>query len=317
MKALFPLFLATLLAFVAANWAPEDYEIFGLNDKVRGDLGSDTTFYSWLGLANGPKSSKDAINKAYRKISRQLHPDKAGKLSRAARKKAEERFQRLSLVGNILKDENLKRRYDYFLSNGFPKWKGTGYYYSRFRPGLGFTLLVLYVLVSTLQYISLKISRKQDFKRIVALKSEVKTQAWGGSYIPPLDGSARRVTATNGKDFHISPVGEVSLVETDQKGEMVLIPIDEHDINVNPGFKQSFFFRIPAGLWNLTLGRLTGRRIENTETYVNAKRAEKEASELKLKKKEQKAKAAKKAERGEKVELPNGKVIYKRKNGKK
>jgi len=28
-------------------------------------------------------------------------------------------------------------RYDFFYKNGVPKWRGTGYYYSRFRPGLG------------------------------------------------------------------------------------------------------------------------------------------------------------------------------------
>lgn len=26
--------------------------------------------------------------------------------------------------------------YDFFYKNGVPKWRGTGYYYSRFRPGL-------------------------------------------------------------------------------------------------------------------------------------------------------------------------------------
>lgn len=28
-------------------------------------------------------------------------------------------------------------RYDFFYKNGVPKWRGTGYYYSRFRPGVG------------------------------------------------------------------------------------------------------------------------------------------------------------------------------------
>ena len=31
----------------------------------------------------------------------------------------------------------MKIRYDFFYKNGLPKWRGTGYYYSRFRPGLG------------------------------------------------------------------------------------------------------------------------------------------------------------------------------------
>ena len=316
MKLFVPVIFFSLLALVAANWAPEDYEIFGLNDKVRRDLGPETTFYLWLGLANGPKSSRDAINKAYRKLSRELHPDKLKKGSRSVRKQAEDRFQRLSLVGNILKDPNLKKRYDYFLSNGFPKWKGTGYYYSRFRPGLGFTLVVLYVLVSTLQYISLRIGRKQDFKRIVTLKTEIKTQAWGGSFLPPLDGSARRVSLPIGKDFHVSPAGEVSLIGTNSKGEMVLDELDEFDINTSPGLKLSFFFRIPAGIWNMTFGRIRGLAINTTESYVNPNRAKKEAMESLQEKQRQKEKAQKKTQGSEKVELPNGKVMYKRK-GKK
>ena len=93
------------------------------------------------------KSNLQEITKAYRKLSRKLHPDKFASASRSDKKKANERFQRLSLVGNILKDQSLKRRYDYFYTKGFPKWKGTGYYYSKFRPGVIFTLIILYVLV--------------------------------------------------------------------------------------------------------------------------------------------------------------------------
>ena len=31
-------------------------------------------------------------------------------------------------------------RYDFFYKNGVPKWRGTGYYYSRFRPGIWVSL---------------------------------------------------------------------------------------------------------------------------------------------------------------------------------
>jgi hypothetical protein len=64
-----------------------------------------------------------------------------------------ERFARLGVIATILKDtEGRKRyvnfvrvpnvyltahRYDFFYKNGVPKWRGSGYYYARFRPGLG------------------------------------------------------------------------------------------------------------------------------------------------------------------------------------
>ena len=31
----------------------------------------------------------------------------------------------------------IPNRYDFFYKNGVPKWRGTGYYYTRFRPGIG------------------------------------------------------------------------------------------------------------------------------------------------------------------------------------
>ena len=43
-------FLLFVTVVVAAHWSKEDYEIFSLNDKLQQDLGSDITFYKWLGL---------------------------------------------------------------------------------------------------------------------------------------------------------------------------------------------------------------------------------------------------------------------------
>jgi DnaJ homolog subfamily C member 1 len=48
-----------------------------------------------------------------------------------------ERFARLGVISNILRDGEKRKRYDFFYKNGVPKWRGTGYYYDRFRPGLG------------------------------------------------------------------------------------------------------------------------------------------------------------------------------------
>lgn len=69
-------------------------------------------------------------------------------------KGAHERFSRLGVISTILRNEESRKRYDFFYKNGVPKWRGTslqrilatradsfytgtGYYYSRFRPGLG------------------------------------------------------------------------------------------------------------------------------------------------------------------------------------
>lgn len=42
--------------------------------------------------------------------------------------------------------------YDFFYKNGVPRWRGTGYYYSRFRPGLGVRILLNPRLTDTLTY---------------------------------------------------------------------------------------------------------------------------------------------------------------------
>lgn len=298
------IFASAISLVEASNWSPEDYEIFSLNDKVQQDLGQGTSFYSWLELPNGPKSTLQEISKAYRKKSRILHPDKVTG-SKLLKKQAEERFQRLSLVGNILRDQSLRRRYDYFHSKGFPRWKGTGYYYSKFRPGLIMTVMILYIIVGGIHFVAMKISRKQDFKRLRDLKEETKKQAWGGSQIPPADGSSRKVfNETTGKQFMITPDGNVSLIVSEPKKESYLISLDENDINLNPGFKESLFFKLPCSLWNVSVGRALDKTIDTTVVFENPNKQADITSD------EQKKKTKKKIQRGQSFELPNGKKVY-------
>ncbi|ODV80031.1 DnaJ-domain-containing protein [Suhomyces tanzawaensis NRRL Y-17324] len=289
-----------ILVAVQAAWSKEDYEIFSLNDKIQQDLGIDTTFYSWLELAQGPRATTKEITKAYRKKSRLLHPDKFAGATRKAKRDAEERFQRLSLVGNILRDHSLRKRYDYFYAKGFPTWKGTGYYYSKYRPGFVFTLFLLYLIFSGFHFVALKINRSQDYKRIAALKEQIKKQAWGGSLIPPMDGSDRKLLSDNGKTFVVKPDGSVYFVDGDS--DDALVPLDENDINTAPGFKDSLLYKIPCHLWNLTLGRWAGK-IDTNVVFENPKKE----PEPEIKKKTKKT-----AQRGKKIELPNGKVVYSR-----
>ena len=157
-------------------------------------------------------ASQDDINKAFRKKSKLIHPDKvkqsfisakakatpesdfskrkyeqrsglkkgAGeKEIRDAVKKASERFSRLGIVASILKGPG-RERYDHFLSNGFPKWKGTGYYYARFRPGLLSVLIGLFLIFGGIvHYIAIYISwtRQRDF--VERYIRQARKAAWG------------------------------------------------------------------------------------------------------------------------------------------
>lgn len=69
--------LLLVVCFVTLShcWSKEDHEIFRLKDEVQASEGTNATFYSFLGLKHG--ASQDDINKAYRKLSRSIHPDKA------------------------------------------------------------------------------------------------------------------------------------------------------------------------------------------------------------------------------------------------
>lgn len=196
-------------AFVAA-WSKEDHEIFRLRDEVLAHEGSNATFYSFLGIK--PAASQDDINKAYRKLSRTLHPDKArstwlanynkpkkvtpkagakptvhvqknkqpsqSEISKFT-KEAEKRFEILGLVVGVLRSEG-RDRYDHFLRNGFPTWRGTGYYYERFRPGLGSVLLGLFIFVGGgVHYGALYLGWKRQREFVERYIKHARRMAWG------------------------------------------------------------------------------------------------------------------------------------------
>ena len=177
-------------------------------------------------------ASQDEIVKAYRKKSRIIHPDKAKQSLIASKakatskpllglknkkpgvhvnkppteseiqtavKKASERYARLGVVAEILKGSG-RERYDFFLSSGFPKWRGTGYYYARFRPGLGSVLVGLFAFGGGLvHYAAMYVSwqRQRDYaERIIR---EARRSAWGDDSgigtIPGIDGAMTGTTS--------------------------------------------------------------------------------------------------------------------------
>lgn len=211
------------IALVAA-WTKEDHEIFRLKDEVQASEGHNVTFYSFLGIR--PNADQDTINKAYRKLSRTLHPDKArsnwianynkpppvkskpgskpkvhvqknkqpsqSELNKF-NKEASARFERLALVTNVLRGAE-RKRYDHFLNNGFPTWRGTGYYYERFRPGLGTVLLGLFIVVGGGgHYAALYVSWNRRREFVERYIKHARRMAWGDEggigAIPGLGGS--------------------------------------------------------------------------------------------------------------------------------
>ncbi|KAI0419761.1 hypothetical protein F5X98DRAFT_58738 [Xylaria grammica] len=202
--------LVALLTPLTAAWSKEDREIFRVRDELNTYEGPDVTFYDFLGVV--PSATQDEINKAYKRKSRALHPDKVRQQImadrtkqnkakgvkvtkspsqseiKAAVKKASERQARLGIVTNVLRGSG-RDRYDHFLKNGFPTWKGTEYYYSRYRPGLGTVLFgCLLVGGGGFHYLALYMSWKRQREFVERYIKFARHAAWGDNFsIPGLD----------------------------------------------------------------------------------------------------------------------------------
>ncbi|KAK3066314.1 hypothetical protein LTR53_017390 [Teratosphaeriaceae sp. CCFEE 6253] len=348
------------LVTLAAAWTKEDHEIFRLRDEVQASEGPNVTFYSFLAIP--PAANQDEINKAYRKLSRTLHPDKArsnwianyNKPTKTATKpgakptvhvqkdrqpsnsektkfdkEASARFERLSLVANILRGPE-RARYDHFVSNGFPTWRGTGYYYARFRPGLGSVLVGLFVVFGGgAHYAALYLGWKRQREFVARYIKHARRMAWGDEgglgaipglggaptsnagtpsratpdreesvqwnrkqkramerekkrdvKAPPVKsarlaqkareegistpveaemnsgpvGAKKRTIAENGKVLIVDSVGSVFLEEETEEGETHEFLLDPDEVPA-PGIRDTFLFRAPLHLYNLTAGR--------------------------------------------------------------
>ncbi|KAI0771604.1 DnaJ domain-containing protein [Trametes elegans] len=242
-------FLAVLVTAVVAYVACEDHEIFDLVSAIEATEGKGTTFYSWLDVS--PTASTPEISKAYRKKSLQLHPDKNKGV-----KDAHERFARLGVVASILKSPEKRERYDFFYKNGVPKWRGTGYYYSRFRPGLGTVFTFLVMLTSGLQYIVQKMNYKRDIQRIHEIRDKARAAAWGAK-LTPLEGQRKVKISLGGgpridEDGNVAPGRMVDMVvEGDHvyilEGDGRLLPVDS-DTAVPPSIKRTWFLGLVTSL---------------------------------------------------------------------
>jgi curved DNA-binding protein CbpA len=216
----------------------QDHEIFRVRDELAAIDGPEKTFYDFLGV--NPTASQDEIVKAYRRKSKALHPDKVKQRLNAERvtkakaknkarkgkgvtvtkppsrseikaavKQASDMQARLGIVANILKGPE-RERYDHFLANGFPVWKGTGYYYNRFRPGLGTVIVGLFLFVGGgAHYLALYTSWKRRHEFAERYIKFARHAAWGdnlGINIPGVDSAPAPAPVQQDDDEPMQPM---------------------------------------------------------------------------------------------------------------
>ncbi|BEJ11901.1 hypothetical protein CspHIS471_0203610 [Cutaneotrichosporon sp. HIS471] len=189
----------TVLAFDSL-----DHEVFDLVAALESTEGKGTSFYSFLGVE--PSATNTQISKAYRKRSLELHPDKNPGVANI-----QERFARLGVVAQILRDSTKRERYNFYYKNGVPTWKGFGYAYSRWRPGLGFVFVFLTLLTSGLHYVVLRMNHARDTRRVTYFTAAARKAASGAKgrrkvRVPMVEG------ATGGESLELVVDGEAVLL---------------------------------------------------------------------------------------------------------
>ncbi|KAF0484142.1 DnaJ-domain-containing protein [Gigaspora margarita] len=220
--AIFILFILTILP-IAQAWDSLDHEIFDLVDQLTGLEGEDTTFYSILEVE--PTATEKEISRAYRKLSLLHHPDKNPD------EHSRQLFTLLGSITTILRNSETRDRYNFFLRNGVPKWRGTGWYYNRYRPGLTGVIVGLLILSSFLHYIVMWVNFYQEKKRVKYFIQEAREIAWGKRMKKQ---DTRKKVRVNEKQFIVDSDNVMFL--TDEGEEFVL----SEDEVTKPSFGKLF-----------------------------------------------------------------------------
>ncbi|KAF9387004.1 hypothetical protein CPB97_003062 [Podila verticillata] len=244
MRLKFALFMVlTLLALVqrVAAWEEGDFEIFDLVDALEKAEGPEVNFYSWMGVTQ--KTPKPEIERAFRKMSRTLHPDKN------KGPKAQEKYARLSSIITILRDDGKRDRYNFFLKNGVPRWRGSAYLYRRHRPGFKTVVVFLFVLASGFQYLARYVSYLQEKRRMSGMIDQYKEmlrEKQQKVLDGPITGRQRRSGFT---PEAVTPVEEGPMYAVNQYGEEIELTLD----NIHPPqVKDVIIARLP--FWAVKLG---------------------------------------------------------------
>src|SRR5947199_1695146 len=161
-------------------------------------------------------------------------------------KDTKEKFAMLGSIGAILRDPESRERYNFFLKNGVPKWRGTGYYYSRHRPGLRTVIIFLTILTSLFHYVVMWINYYQDKRRVRYYIQESREIAWGKRMKKQ---NTRKRISINDLTFIVDPDNVFLLTK---EGEELIL--NENEIE-KPRILNVFPFSIPIFIYKRFIKR--------------------------------------------------------------
>lgn len=170
-------------------------------------------------------------------------------------RKAKEKFARLGKIVAILRNPATRERYDFFYKNGVPRWRGTGYYYSRFRPGLLSVIVFLLGLTGCMQYMVSWINYHQERKRIANFVKDARAAM---SYKVPKSQGA----PTLGRSF-IEVGGRTLRCEVKSDEYLIVYPEDDKEpihLNIKWVPRPSIINNVYLISWPM---RLLGLKKEN------------------------------------------------------
>ena len=150
---------------------------------------------------------------------------------------------------------------------------GTDYLYSRFRPGLSFTLMFLLLFISGMQYLFHALTASRHRAHINRYIEEVKEVAWrphGGN--PPVNGARKYITLADqseegtgpARKFAIDFDGSVYFIDP-KTGEESYLDVNEVE---GPNWKRTLIYVLPMSLWDVTVGRVLKKKEMNIEGEV-------------------------------------------------
>lgn len=173
------LLLLATLAF--AYFSPKQLEILDLHYKIQPKKSNGEPTRNFYSILNVPANvDEEQLEKAYKKLSRKWHPDKFVRAEMKERRKAERKFETLSLVMSILRDVERRKNYDYFLKRGFPVWdenKSRYVFKNRSKPTFKVVIVSLLVFATLAQIVIKKLNTNQKNKRIEKILRDVRWKA--------------------------------------------------------------------------------------------------------------------------------------------